>query len=68
MYYIEKLNNDEYPLNRKRLSVKYGLSVPTNPWILSIHYKKNKNFRGLQKKPMKIKQFSSARANRQKLP
>jgi hypothetical protein len=24
MYYIAKLNNGEYPLNRKRLSVKYG--------------------------------------------
>jgi hypothetical protein len=24
MYYIEKLNNDENPMDRKRLSVKYG--------------------------------------------
>jgi hypothetical protein len=24
MYYIKKLNNDEYPKDRKHLSVKYG--------------------------------------------
>jgi hypothetical protein len=24
MYYIEKLNNGEYPPNRKRLSLKYA--------------------------------------------
>jgi hypothetical protein len=36
MYYTEKLNNDEYLPNKKRLSVKYGLSMPSNLWILSI--------------------------------
>jgi hypothetical protein len=36
MYYIEKINNSEYLLNKKRLSVKYGFSVPSNPWVLSI--------------------------------
>jgi hypothetical protein len=34
MYYIKKLNNGEYPPDRKRLSVKYDFKC--NPWVLSI--------------------------------
>jgi hypothetical protein len=36
MYYIEKLNNDEYPVNRKRLSVKYGFKYVKQP-LCSLH-------------------------------
>jgi hypothetical protein len=31
MYYIEKLDNGEYPPNRKRLSVKYGFMCAKQP-------------------------------------
>jgi hypothetical protein len=31
MHYIEKLNNDEYPPNRKHLSVKYGFKCVKQP-------------------------------------
>jgi hypothetical protein len=31
MYYLEKLSNGEYPLNRKRLSVKYGFKCAKQP-------------------------------------
>jgi hypothetical protein len=37
MYYIEKLNNDEYPLNRERLSVKYGFKCANQP-LGSLYY------------------------------
>jgi hypothetical protein len=36
MYYIEKLNNGEYPLNRKCLSVKYGFKCAKQP-LSSLH-------------------------------
>jgi hypothetical protein len=36
MYYIEKLNNDQYPLDRKRLSVKYGFKCAKQP-LGSLH-------------------------------
>jgi hypothetical protein len=31
MYYIKKLNNGEYPSNRKRLLVKYGFKCAKQP-------------------------------------
>jgi uncharacterized protein YbdZ (MbtH family) len=31
MYYIQKLNNDQYSLNRKHLSVKYGFKCVKQP-------------------------------------
>jgi hypothetical protein len=31
IYYIEKLNNGQHPLNRKRLSVKYGFKYAKQP-------------------------------------
>jgi hypothetical protein len=31
MYYIEKLNNDEYPMDKKRLSVKYDFKCVKQP-------------------------------------
>jgi hypothetical protein len=37
MYYIEKLNNDEYLLNRKHLSVKYDFKCVKQP-LGSLHY------------------------------
>jgi hypothetical protein len=37
MYYIEKLNNDEYSSNRKRLSVKYDFKCANQP-LGSLHY------------------------------
>jgi hypothetical protein len=36
MYYIEKLNNGEYSLNRKRLLVKYGFKCAKQP-LSSLH-------------------------------
>jgi hypothetical protein len=36
MYYIEKLNNGEYPPNKKRLSVKYGFKCAKQP-LDSLH-------------------------------
>jgi hypothetical protein len=36
MYYIEKLNNSEYPPNRKRLSVKCGFKCAKQP-LVSLH-------------------------------
>jgi hypothetical protein len=36
MYYIEKLNTDEYPMKRKRLSVKYGFKCAKQP-LCSLH-------------------------------
>jgi hypothetical protein len=37
MYYIEKLNNDEYSPNRKHLSVKYIFKCTKQP-LGSLHY------------------------------
>jgi hypothetical protein len=37
MYYIQKLNNGEHPLNRKHLSVKYGFKCAKQP-LGSLHY------------------------------
>jgi hypothetical protein len=37
MYYIEKLNNGEYPPNRKCLLVKYGFKCAKQP-LGSLHY------------------------------
>jgi hypothetical protein len=37
MYYIEKLNNGEYPPNKKRLSIKYGFKYVKQP-LGSLHY------------------------------
>jgi hypothetical protein len=37
MYYIQKLNNDEHPPNRKHLSVKYGFKCAKRP-LSSFHY------------------------------
>jgi hypothetical protein len=36
MYYIEKVNNDEYSTDRKRLSVKYGFKCAKQP-LGSLH-------------------------------
>jgi hypothetical protein len=36
MYYMEKLNNGEYPPNRKHLSVKYGFKCAKQP-LGSLH-------------------------------
>jgi hypothetical protein len=36
MYYIQKLNNNQYPPNRKRLSVKYGFKCAKQP-LGSLH-------------------------------
>jgi hypothetical protein len=36
MYYIQKLNNDQYPPNRKPLSVKYGFKCDKQP-LGSLH-------------------------------
>jgi hypothetical protein len=36
MYYIERLNNGEYPPNRKCLSVKYGFKCAKQP-LCSLH-------------------------------
>jgi hypothetical protein len=31
MYYIQKLNNDQYPSNRKHLSIKFGFKCSKQP-------------------------------------
>jgi hypothetical protein len=38
IYYIEKLNNDEYPTDRKRLSIKYDFKCAKQP-LGSLHCK-----------------------------
>jgi hypothetical protein len=37
MYYIHKLNNGQFPPNRKHLSVKYGFKCAKQP-LGSLHY------------------------------
>jgi hypothetical protein len=36
MYYIQKLNNEQDPLNRKRLSIKFGFKCSKQP-LGSLH-------------------------------
>jgi hypothetical protein len=36
MYYIEKLNNGEYPMDKRRLSIKYGYKCAKQP-LDSLH-------------------------------
>jgi hypothetical protein len=37
MYYIEKFNNDEYPTDRKLLSIKYGFKCAKQS-LSSLHH------------------------------